>query len=431
MKLFYVCLSSAVAAFAIKTSAVSAAGADVAALFNRKTNLNEEGEQQLQADPRRLSSNTPVTCKENITTEATERTATFSEKTLQASFTCGAGYTELIPACTKDTLKCCENPQCTKDGADIATVLGVKGKAVKSDQTYTVTLERIPDNKRGQKIYYKCKKSDSDVCLVALALPKIEPNVCAIDKVLTYSLGKANSSASFKCPDGTMNLKPFEVSKGTCTETQKETSAVTLAGVSTGTGEYELTVDQLPNQTEQLCYTCTYSEVPSVDDLNHKTPRTCSVIVTVEAAASSTSTATTTSSARSILMTSGAMNVVIAMLLTVGFFNWLAVPSSFTPVVMSFSFSSSGEDVTARSSFAFLFFSSEVSLSVEEEENERGRTTEACLFFFSSSSSSPLRSDLSCIFCCLQKLSFLETAGDRKSSLSSSWSSSWKSSELR
>ncbi|PHJ16691.1 hypothetical protein CSUI_009489, partial [Cystoisospora suis] len=104
--------------------------------------------------PRRLSTGNAVTCNENNKTEAPARTATFGEAKLQASFTCGQDYTELVPACTQDTVKCCENAECTNAGAEIATVLGVQGKAVKSAQTYTVTLERIPDNRRGQKIYY-------------------------------------------------------------------------------------------------------------------------------------------------------------------------------------------------------------------------------------------------------------------------------------
>ncbi|PHJ16692.1 hypothetical protein CSUI_009490, partial [Cystoisospora suis] len=143
----------------------------------------------------------------------------------------------------------------------------------------------------------------------------------AIDKVLTYSLGKANPAASFKCPDGAVSSKAFAVSNGACTKTEKETNAVKLAGPETATKEYQLTVGQLPNQAEQLCYKCTYTGVPTVENNTKTEERTCSVIVNVEAAASTTSTVTTTSSARSILMTSGLMNLLIAMFLTVGSFN--------------------------------------------------------------------------------------------------------------
>ncbi|PHJ15711.1 sag-related sequence srs53f [Cystoisospora suis] len=328
MKLFFVCLSSAVAALAIKTSAVSAAGGDVAALFDRSTNLNEEGNNQLQASPRRLSTKNAVTCDTKSTAEVPDKTATFNEKTLQASFTCGSSYTQgLIPACTATTAKCCIDAKAGNDDANIVTVLGVQGQVKKGTEdpnTYTVTLEKIPDGKRGQKIYYKCKNSGDvaqDFCLVTLALPEIGTSDCAIDRVLNISLGKTASSAKFKCTDGEMTLTPFGVNNGKCSEAEKQTSAVTLTEVDKATKEYQLTVGQLPSQTEQLCYTCTYTDVPSLQDNNQKTKRTCSVIVNVEAAASSTSTVATTSSARSIVTASGALNILVAMFVSLGGFN--------------------------------------------------------------------------------------------------------------
>ncbi|PHJ16693.1 hypothetical protein CSUI_009491 [Cystoisospora suis] len=319
MKLVSVCLSSAVAALATTTSAVSAGGADVAALFSRKSNLSEEGNHQLQADPRRLSGETSVTCKDASKVERTDLTATFSEAKLQASFTCGGTYVNgLLPR--EKATQCFRGPTETA-GVEISSVLGVNGKVSTSGNTHTVTLQKILDDKRDQKIYYRCtssKGADQDFCLVTLSLPKIGPNECAIDKALTFSLGKTASSAKFKCAGGQVSSTAFEVSKeGMCTNVQKQTKAVKLAEVGTETKEYQLTVDELPNQTEQLCYTCTYTDVPSLQDNNQTTTRTCSVIVTVEAAASSTSTATTTSSAQCILTTSGAMNLFVAMFLIV------------------------------------------------------------------------------------------------------------------
>lgn len=138
MKLFLACLSSAVAALAIKTSAVSAAGADVAALLNRETNLNDEGDNQLQPDLRRLSGETTVTCQGTPKDEAKDKTATFSEKTLQASFTCGGNYIQgLVPDCATSTGKCCQNAECRHENVEIATVLGVQGKAVKEEDNHT------------------------------------------------------------------------------------------------------------------------------------------------------------------------------------------------------------------------------------------------------------------------------------------------------
>lgn len=64
---------------------------------------------------------------------------------------------------------CLQSPVATAP-ADIATVLNVQGKVSSSDQTFTVTLAKFP-GERSQKIYYKCKKAEDDVCLVALLLP--------------------------------------------------------------------------------------------------------------------------------------------------------------------------------------------------------------------------------------------------------------------
>ncbi|PHJ26117.1 sag-related sequence srs53c [Cystoisospora suis] len=325
MNFLFVCLSSAVAALAMPFEALPA-GADVAVLFDRRLNLNEGGDHQLQGDPRRLSGKgDPDTCNTQYTAKGTpDKTVAFSETTLQALFTCGANFNHaVIPDCAAHSTQCCQDTAGTNDNAEIADVLGVKGKAVKSGQTVTVTLEKIPDDKRGQSIYYKCTKSNqSEFCLVALALPSaIGPNDCAIDKVVTISIGKTAPSANFKCAGGSMDLKPFEVTDGKCSANRKTTTAAQVTGVTREAGEFKVTVDQLPSQTEQLCYTCSYANVPEVEENSKKTTRTCSVIVAVEAAASTTSTVTTTSSARSILMTSGAMSVLIAMVLTVGTFN--------------------------------------------------------------------------------------------------------------
>ncbi|PHJ26118.1 srs domain-containing protein [Cystoisospora suis] len=314
MNFLCVCLLSSVAALRIPSES-SAAGANI-----WKSTLSEEGTRPLQADPRRLSEEKTVTCKEAAAVAAPDRTATFSETKLEASFTCGGAYvTGLIPDKT-ETAQCLQIPT-ENTPTDIATVLGVQGKVSSTDQKFTVTLAKIPDEKRGHKIYYKCKNaSDKDTCLVTLELPsKIGPTECAIDRVLKISLGKASPSINFKCAGGSMNPKPFEVGDGTCSTTPKVSNAVQVTDVDKQAGEFKATVGQHPNQAEQLCYTCTYANVPTLDG-KHK-DRTCSVIVTVEAAASSTSTVTTTSSARSILSTCGGMNILIAVFLAVGGFN--------------------------------------------------------------------------------------------------------------
>ncbi|PHJ23817.1 hypothetical protein CSUI_002331 [Cystoisospora suis] len=323
MNLLFVCFSSAVAALAAETSAASVAGADVAVLLERPADLNE-GNKQLQADPRRLADGDPQPCSQKFASNTPNVTATFSETKLQASFTCGSPYTQgFIPAFSPDANsvdKCCADANKNAEST-IQTVLGVKGKADKTEQKVTVTLEKIPDAKRGQSIYYKCKNSDeSDVCVVALKLPpEIGQNDCAIDKVITVPLKQTVSSADFKCVGGKMDLEPFEVSSGKCSNNKKTTNAATVTNVSGVAGEFKVTVDQRPNQTEELCYTCSYDQVPSVENTQTTTTRTCSVIVTVEAAASSTSTVTTTSSAQSIVMTSAALSTLTGLLLTVVF----------------------------------------------------------------------------------------------------------------
>lgn len=173
MNFLFVCLSLAVAAL---PSEALPAGADVAVLFDREVNLNEDANNQLQASPRRLSEKEADTCNEQYASSGTpNKTFTFSETTLQASFTCGAGFNHaVVPDCTAHPTQCCQDAEKTKDDAEIADVLGVKGKAVKENQTVTVTLEKIPDNKRGQSIYYKCTKApgqSGEFCLVALTLP--------------------------------------------------------------------------------------------------------------------------------------------------------------------------------------------------------------------------------------------------------------------
>ncbi|PHJ16694.1 hypothetical protein CSUI_009492 [Cystoisospora suis] len=323
MRFSFICFSSAIAALAIKTPAASAGATDATALREAQMNLNEEGDNPLQADPRRLSGGNAKTCNVAFASEP-NLTATFSETKLQASFTCGETYNKgFVPEFTQDTntiKKCCANPQ-DDTGAEIAEVLGVQGKAVKDNQTVTVTLQKIPDNKRGKSIYYKCRKTGvSDVCLVALELPPaIGENDCAVDKVVTIALNQMVSSADFKCVGGKMDLEPLEVTSGNCSNKKKTTNAVKVTEVKAQT-EFRVTVDQLPSHTEQLCYTCSYAEVPSVED-TQTTTRTCSVIVTVDGTESSTSTEATTSSGRSIIMTCGAMNLLIAMFLTVGAFS--------------------------------------------------------------------------------------------------------------
>lgn len=175
MNFFLVCFSSAIAGVAIKTSAAFGAGGDVAVLPEAQMSLNGNGNHQLQADPRRLSEAGATPCNaESKADHSPNVAATFSETKLQASFTCGTPYDQgVTPEFTQDaktTVNCCSNPE-DNAGTEIATVLGVQGKAVKDNQTVTVTLEKIPDDKRGQRIYYKCKKASSGFCLVALELP--------------------------------------------------------------------------------------------------------------------------------------------------------------------------------------------------------------------------------------------------------------------
>lgn len=174
MKFLFLCFSSAVAALAVGTSAAPAPGPNVAALLDSKMNLNEKGNKQSQAESRRLSEAGSPTCDKPYPPEKQSANviATFSETTLQASFTCAGPYDQgFVPAFTQNTINnCCASPQ-DDAGSEIAKVLGVKGKAVKDNQTVVVTLEKIPD-KRDQKIYYRCNKTNaSEFCLVALALP--------------------------------------------------------------------------------------------------------------------------------------------------------------------------------------------------------------------------------------------------------------------
>lgn len=136
----------------------------------------QDGETQSQARPRRLSEN-GVQCNEQ-STDSKIKTVDIDELTLQATFTCVAPFATFLPetgAIGDGINKCCKDKQCTEDPVEISAVFGVNGKAKRSTaNTYTVTLPRIPDEKRGDtksKLFYVCREAPNKDCVVAVGLP--------------------------------------------------------------------------------------------------------------------------------------------------------------------------------------------------------------------------------------------------------------------
>lgn len=119
-----------------------------------------------------------VTCNKKQETEAAEQTATVDEKTLQASFTCAEAFIHgIVPSIDASPItKCCKDVTCAGGtGVEISEAVNVEGKAVKSGNTVTVTLAKVPDESRGKKIFYKCKQDEQNLCVVTLKLPDTLP----------------------------------------------------------------------------------------------------------------------------------------------------------------------------------------------------------------------------------------------------------------
>lgn len=133
----------------------------------------------VRADPRRLSE-TPLNCNTSSQSSVPDKTVTIDEKKLQAKFKCGEPYnTGVVPDLqAQTTTKCCKDISCPEGSqVEFSAVWGVGGKAEKADgDVITVTLAKVPDANRGEKVYYKCKTSGEEFCVVTLALPDKIPD---------------------------------------------------------------------------------------------------------------------------------------------------------------------------------------------------------------------------------------------------------------
>ncbi|PHJ23503.1 hypothetical protein CSUI_002642 [Cystoisospora suis] len=247
----------------------------------------------------------PEECNKTTTEDKPVMTVTIDEKSLQAKFTCGNAFASgTVPEIGTSPRKCCKDAACPSENeVDISNILDVDGKAELSNHTVTVTVAKVPDNKRGEKFYYKCKGSDN-TCLVAVALPSSLPdNECAIDRTVELSLSAPQTTVEFKC-NGELVTTPIEVKTGaSCTGGQATNKLLQLDDSKAQNHTYTLSVAKLPNATTKLCYKCVYEGVPQLSDTTKTETRTCSVMVTVAKAtpeSSETSTSTAPTSAASI-----------------------------------------------------------------------------------------------------------------------------------
>ncbi|PHJ23502.1 sag-related sequence srs53c [Cystoisospora suis] len=250
----------------------------------------------------------PAECKVKTTGEATTTTVTIDEKTLQAKFTCGAGFTGgTVPDLATPADTCCKDQACNGgEKVTISSIIGVDAKAEKRENTVTVTLAKVPDGKRGEAFYYKClaaARGAGDYCLVAVRLPgPLENNDCAIDRTVALSLSAPETTADFKC-SGTLEKSPFVVkTDDSCTEEPAKNAILKLEETDPVGDTKTLGVAELPDTTTKLCYKCVYEEVPTVQNTTKKERRTCNVIVTVagkEKPAPDSETSTSTSSTSS------------------------------------------------------------------------------------------------------------------------------------
>lgn len=87
------------------------------------------------------------------------------EYTLQAAFSCGASTNKITPGCSQEAhqTQCCNDGSCTACTTPIGDAIGAPGNVIKDNATgtYTVTLEKMPEERR-RKMFYKCIDGTDD-----------------------------------------------------------------------------------------------------------------------------------------------------------------------------------------------------------------------------------------------------------------------------
>ncbi|KEP66447.1 UNVERIFIED_CONTAM: SAG-related sequence SRS28 [Hammondia hammondi] len=231
-------------------------------------------------------------------TEGSSITFTIEKAGHVARFNCPSTLEEIKPAYEAgDSTKVCTTADCSneatlKDVLKEASLTQAEGSGASGGNDFTLTVDALPETETS--VFFLCQRTGasrksarrlgaavpSDKCGVHI-LVKAAPQapVCsAADHTLELQITTANSDTSFVC-GGTFNvIKPADAAKvlqGDSCETEVDlVSLVPHASRSAleRSGLIKLSVADLPQQQQKLCYRC--------EDSSQKA---CKVLVTVSA----------------------------------------------------------------------------------------------------------------------------------------------------
>ncbi|PHJ24616.1 srs domain-containing protein [Cystoisospora suis] len=253
-----------------------------------------------------------------------ELSVTIGEYTLQATFTCGDAKNKITPDCgTTPQPTCCPDSTCTSATTLISDAIGAAGKIAKDDSgTYTVTLERMPEQRR-KEMFFKCEDAavPQKTCMVKVTIPASPAeNECTVAKDIQLKISEATLSASFVCkgPQGT-TLQSLRV--GECVP-EKDIQALIpgsqLPGSQTSAdGSYTVTLPSLPAAPLKMCYACVYPEpklANNSEDTKRPSLRPCYILILVDADPRKTTSTTTQSTSGVQSAASTAIGFLVAAL---------------------------------------------------------------------------------------------------------------------
>ncbi|CBZ51795.1 SRS domain-containing protein [Neospora caninum Liverpool] len=263
----------------------------------------------------------PVFSSSQTQTEVTDTTPSCSEQTsltlilqgndTEASFRCPATWT-LKP---QDVTKVCRESECTN--ADDTLESFVPGATLTHDSAKSVYTLALPTDRQDKTFYYNCAEPASNahaakgtgrggsnktckITVKVLASEGKQTVTCAAGETHVATVSAIGNAVTLTCPESS-TLKPedvlqvFDDRDGRCASAVALTSLVDGAlsaatpatQAKTASSQYVFSVNQLPEETQQLCYKC----VTPANDRKKDASTECMLKLTVKSGAAALATA--------------------------------------------------------------------------------------------------------------------------------------------